>query len=91
MITVTPVIHIGNLVDGEFIELESYDMEIQNWSDPFMVDSLNEILNNVAVRTLKYAELRLHITGTPHDAGFLLGSFQKVKLKGKGYKWQLTL
>jgi len=90
MITVRPFLRVGNLKApgmGGFVIRDSYDFVIKNCRDPYAVDNVNSILHSTHSDN-NYAELRLYVTGNPFE-GFLLGSFQKIKV-GKKYKWVLT-
>lgn len=88
MITVELVLSVGTLSCGRYDVYHSYDMEIQSYDDDVDCDNINNLLIQQDEH-INYAELRLRVSGIPHD-GFLIGTFKKIKLKNKGSRWALS-
>ena len=86
MISIDLTIHVGTLIEDHIDMSDSYGMEIQNFSDPYMVDDVNAILNNHPVMSDNYAELHLTVANTE----FIIAYFKRIKVKNKAYKWVLT-
>jgi hypothetical protein len=89
MITVNLVLKMGTMRKGQYTEWDYIEMEFEQPGDPDACDNLNDWLNTHADPICNYAELKLQSNTLKHD-GFLLGTFRKVKLKDKGYRWILT-
>lgn len=87
MITVCLRLNVGVLEKGKLQFFDSTDLEIKNFREDIACDNVNSLLkdyNNYS--DVKYAELRMHASGC-HKDGYLIGSFKKIKLKNKGFKW----
>jgi hypothetical protein len=95
MINIQPFLKVGVMKGGRFKTTDTYDFVIVHVDDPNLVDSANEILRAHPIESDNYAELKLGVPGVtsdafiPHD-GFVLATFKKIKLKGKGHRWILS-
>lgn len=90
MITVYLRLDIGELEKGKLKFYDSIDLEINDFNDDVNCDSVNFLLGDYNDDpNVKYAELKVHVSGC-HKDGYLIGSFKKIKIKNKGYKWILV-
>jgi hypothetical protein len=88
MLVVGLSLEVGTTRNGKFVFGDAFDMSITGPAE-WDCDSVNDLLSGNLPDDYDYAQLKFfyndHI-----DTGFLVASFQRIKLKGKGYKWVLT-
>jgi hypothetical protein len=90
MIAVELTLDVGKLEDGKLEAEDSFDMQTHPGATHLWeCESVNSLLSFSDNDDLcNYAELFLSITNT--DIKYLIASFKKIKLKGKGHKWILV-
>ncbi len=88
MLVVGLILEVGSIKDGPFIAGDSFDMSITG-PDEWDCDSINSLLTDSLPDDYDYAQLKFFYNGH-EDHGFLVASFRRIRLKGKGHKWVLT-
>jgi hypothetical protein len=90
MIATYIVLHVGALNKrGAFEEIDAIELAFREASNPVDCDNINDCMNSYYDDDINYAELRVECNTVTH-AGFLIGTFKKIKLKDKGHKWILA-
>ena len=95
MITVGLTLDIGKLEDGALDVQESYDLECHiNAKHLWECENVNSLLcSSIHDKWCDYAELFITVsvpeTSVP-ETRYLIASFRKIKLKGKGCIWRLV-
>lgn len=91
MININLVLKLGIMKkNGFYTEFDSVNFKFKSISELHACDNVNDWLNTNIDKAYNYAELVL-CSNTLKHSGFLIGTFKKIKLKNRGYKWIVSL